>query len=104
MNSVFVESFKQLIREAMREELRETPISPRSEARLPKETPYLSVKEAAEAARLSPSTIRLYTRKGQLSFNRVGRRVLISRTELERFLQTNSTAMTASSGLKNKSK
>jgi excisionase family DNA binding protein len=104
MSSVFIDSFKQLIREAIREELRETAISPRGEVREAKETPYLSVKEAAEAARLSPSTIRLYIRKGQLAVNKVGRRVLINRTELERFLQANSTAATASSGLINKSK
>ena|SRR5688572_23939044 len=104
MNYALIDSFKQIIREAIREELRETAISSRGEIREAKETPYMNVKEAAEAARISSSTIRLCIRKGQLSVNRVGRRVVISRTELERFLQANPTGTTGSSGLKNKSK
>ncbi len=49
--------------------------------------PYLSVKEAAEMARLAPSAIRLYIRKWGLKAHKVGRRVIIERTDLERFLE-----------------
>jgi len=48
--------------------------------------PFLNVAEAAELARVAQSTIRLYIRKGKLKPQRVGRRIVISRGELERFL------------------
>jgi excisionase family DNA binding protein len=48
--------------------------------------PYLTVKEAADFARLAPSTMRLYIRKRRLKAQRVGRRVIIARGELEAFL------------------
>jgi excisionase family DNA binding protein len=51
------------------------------------EKPYLTVKQAAEASGLSASTIRLYIRKRQLGAQQVGRRVLIKRTDLEKFLE-----------------
>jgi excisionase family DNA binding protein len=51
--------------------------------------PYLSVKEAAKMATLAPSTIRLYIRKGKLKAHKVGRRVLIAKTDLEDFLTVN---------------
>lgn len=49
--------------------------------------PYLTVKEAAEMARLAPSAIRLFIRKRELKALKVGRRVIIKRTDLERFLE-----------------
>ncbi len=49
--------------------------------------PYLTVKEAAEMARLAPSAIRLFIRKRELMALKVGRRVIIKRTDLERFLE-----------------
>lgn len=55
--------------------------------------PYLTVSEAAEFARLATSTIRLYIRKGQLKAQKVGRRVIIERGELEAFLSRNSTGV-----------
>jgi len=48
--------------------------------------PYLTVKEAAELTRLAASTIRLYIRKGQLKVQKVGRRVILSRAEIEKFV------------------
>lgn len=51
--------------------------------------PNLSVKEAAEIARLAPSTIRLYIRKRQLRALKVGRRVIIEMNELKAFLRRN---------------
>jgi len=49
--------------------------------------PYLSVKEAADLSPLAPSTIRAYIRKGKLKAEKVGRRVIIKRTDLERFVE-----------------
>jgi len=56
-------------------------------------TPYLTVIEAAKMASLAPSTVRLYIRKGQLKALKVGRRVVVPRKELERFLSLNPTAV-----------
>jgi len=47
----------------------------------------LTVKEAADIARLGISTIRLNISQGKLKAQKVGRRVLIKRSELERFLE-----------------
>lgn len=56
-------------------------------------SPYLTVKEAADIASLAPSTIRLFIRKGELKGLKVGRRVVIERAELERFLRLNPTGV-----------
>ncbi len=53
---------------------------------LPK--PYLTIKEAADMARLAPSTIRLFIRKRVLKANKVGSRVIIKRIDLEGFLES----------------
>ena len=44
---------------------------------------YLTVKEAANMARLGTSTIRLYIRKGKLKAGKVGRRRIIKQEDLE---------------------
>ena len=49
---------------------------------------YLTVKEAADMARLGLSTIRLYISKRELKAHQVGRRVIIKRTDLENFLES----------------
>ena len=54
---------------------------------------YLTVEQAADVSSLAPSTIRLHIRKGGLKASKVGRRVIISRTELERFLRVNPTGL-----------
>jgi excisionase family DNA binding protein len=53
------------------------------------EKSFLTVKQAAENSGLGVSTIRLLIRKRQLGAQRVGRRVLIKRIDLERFLEGN---------------
>jgi len=55
------------------------------------DAPYLDVKEAAKLARLGVSTLRVYIRKGQLKPRRIGRKIIISRAELDRFLSTEPT-------------
>jgi excisionase family DNA binding protein len=57
----------------------------------PSQNNYMTVEEAADFARLAPSTIRLYIRKGKLKAQKVGRRVIIARVELEAFLSQNPT-------------
>ena len=47
---------------------------------------YLTVSEAATLTTLAPSTIRLYIRRGKLKAEVVGRRRIIRRAELERFI------------------
>ena len=49
----------------------------------------LTVSEAAAFSSLAPSTIRLYIRKRQLKAQKVGRRVIIVRSDLEAFLSRN---------------
>jgi excisionase family DNA binding protein len=53
------------------------------------EKSFLTVKQAAETSGLGVSTIRLFIRKRQLPAQKVGRRVLIKRTDLERVLEAN---------------
>ena len=50
---------------------------------------FLTVKQAAETSGLGSSTIRLLIRKRQLRAQKVGRRVLVKRSDLERFLEAN---------------
>jgi len=49
---------------------------------------FLTVKQAAETSGLGVSTIRLLIRKRQLPAQRVGRRVLIKKRDLEIFLES----------------
>jgi excisionase family DNA binding protein len=49
-------------------------------------TKLLSIKAAAELLSISPYTVRSYVRTGQLKPVRIGRRVLLAETELERLI------------------
>lgn len=49
---------------------------------------YLTIKEAADVSRLGSSTIRLYIRKRELKAYKVGRRVIIKRTDFVKFLES----------------
>jgi len=48
---------------------------------------FLTIKQAAETSGLGASTIRLAIRRRQLRAQKVGRRVLIKRSDLEMFLE-----------------
>ena len=50
---------------------------------------FLTVKQAAETSGLGASTIRLSIRKRQLRAQKVGRRLLVKRIDLEKFLEAN---------------
>src|SRR5262244_1621055 len=52
------------------------------------EKSFLTIKQAAEISGLGVSTIRLLIRKRQLPAQRVGRRVLIKKRDLEIFLES----------------
>ncbi|MAT26115.1 MAG: hypothetical protein CMN31_10615 [Sandaracinus sp.] len=51
------------------------------------ETQFLTLDEAAEVARTSPSTVRHWIRVGKLDAHRPGRRVLVERSVLVAFLR-----------------
>ena len=50
---------------------------------------FLTVRQAAETSGLGISTIRLLIRRRQLPAQKVGQRVLIKRSDLEKFLEAN---------------
>jgi len=50
---------------------------------------FLTVKQAAEISGLGASTIRLAIRRRQLRAQKVGRRVLVKRNDLESYLEEN---------------
>lgn len=70
------------VRQAVREELK---------ASLPDE--YLTVRQAAKVSSLAVPTIRLYIREGKLKSRRAGRRVIISRKDLEKFLEVQNASL-----------
>ena len=82
------------IRPIVREELRAALIlNSRDAARPMPDKSFLTVKQAAENSGLGASTIRLAIRRRQLRAQKVGRRVLIKRSDLESFLEANPIAV-----------
>jgi len=73
---------EQLIRAIVRDELAKRDPMPANDAT----AEYLSVREAAELARVSVYTIRRWVRRGELTKHEAGSRLLVRRDELERFL------------------
>lgn len=62
-------------------------ISPREyEGRIKDLKPLRNIQQAAELLNLSPWTIRAYIREGRLRPVRLGRRVLLTESELERLI------------------
>jgi excisionase family DNA binding protein len=58
---------------------RDLPLPPADKLRL-------SINEACALSGLGESTLRLHCKKGKLRHKRVGRRIIIRRVDLERFL------------------
>ena len=77
------------IRQAVREEIRAVMGQNGRGGKRVNETPkpYLAIKEAADISRLGPSPVRLLIRKRLLKALEVGRRVMIKRTDLEKYLE-----------------
>ena len=81
-------ALKDIVKEAIQEAIRQ--VTYRTDKQLGPVDPYLTIKEAAGRARLAPSTIRLYIRKGKLKAATVGRRVIIRQEDLKAFIDGNS--------------
>jgi excisionase family DNA binding protein len=77
---------KPIVKEAVREAMHINPLGSLQAAIADKS--FLTVKQAAETSGLGVSTIRLLIRRRQLGAQKVGRRVLIKRSELENFLES----------------
>jgi excisionase family DNA binding protein len=90
-NNSLAEALAAIIKPIVKEAIREAMGVREREAKqgTTTEKTFLTVKQAAEYAGLGSSTIRLLIRKRQLGAQKVGRRVLIKRTDLERFLEAN---------------
>jgi excisionase family DNA binding protein len=78
---------KPIIRDAVNEALASA--GGRTEQGATDDRAFLTVKQAAETSGLGASTIRLAIRKRQLRAQKVGRRVLVKRIDLESFLGAN---------------
>jgi excisionase family DNA binding protein len=76
---------KPIVTEAVREAMG---LNARGAMHAAAEKSFLTVKQAAEASGLGVSTIRLLIRRRQLKAQKVGRRVLIKRSDLENFLES----------------
>jgi excisionase family DNA binding protein len=83
----FAEIFMPIVKEAVREALQTN--SRDAEHGASADKAFLTIKQAAAYSGLGSSTIRLYIEKRQLQAQKVGRRVLIKRTDLEGFLEAN---------------
>jgi excisionase family DNA binding protein len=77
---------KPIVKEAVREAMN---LNSRSAAQTAADKVFLTIKQAAETSGLGASTIRLVIRKRQLRAQRVGRRVLLKKSDLESFLEAN---------------
>jgi excisionase family DNA binding protein len=77
---------KPIVKEAVREAMS---LNSSGVAQSTADKSFLTIKQAAETSALGASTIRLAIRRRQLRAQRVGRRVLIKRTDLEQFLEAN---------------
>ena len=76
---------KPIIKEAVREAMS---LNPRGTVQsVAADKSFLTIKQAAETSGLGASTIRLAIRKRQLRAQKVGRRVLVKRSDLELFLE-----------------
>jgi excisionase family DNA binding protein len=87
--AVVDESFRELVRDAVREVLREelAPLKHRNAGTLQgPEDGYLSVAKAARLADVAPGTIRAWIRAGRLTAQRAGRVLRVSRSELAQFM------------------
>ena len=86
-SDAFAAMLKEIVEEAVREAMSQNEHGNKELPTTATPRPYLTVKEAADMARLSPSAIRLHVSKRQLKALHVGSRVIIKRTDLERFLE-----------------
>ena len=89
-DATLADALAAILRPIVREAVREAMASnTKAVTQLASENSFLTIKQAAEVSGLGASTIRLYIRRRQLRAQQVGRRVLVKRIDLEKFLETN---------------
>ena len=77
---------KPIVKEAVREALADKSQAARQGAT---DRAFLTVKQTAELSGLGGSTIRLLIRQRELRAQKIGRRVIVKREDLEKFLESN---------------
>jgi excisionase family DNA binding protein len=90
-NNSIAEALAAILKPIVKEAIREAMGVSTPEARQGTSTDkaFLTVKQAAEHSGLGSSTIRLLIRKRRLRAQKVGRRVLIKTSDLEKLLEAN---------------
>lgn len=90
-NSSLAEALAAIIKPIVKEAVREAlSLHSRSGAEsTPADKSFLTIKQAAATSGLGASTIRLAIRRRNLRAQKVGRRVLLKKTDLEHFLEAN---------------
>jgi len=86
LGQMMIDAIKDAVKEAMREAMS---LGVTAAKQPESDKSFLTVKRAAEISGLGASTIRLGIRRRQLRAQKVGRRVLIKRIDLESFLEAN---------------
>ena len=92
-NNFFSAYLAALIKPIVKEAVREALSSPVPANTVVTNKSFLTVKQCAEVSGLGISTIRLYLRRRKIPAQKVGRRILIKRTDLDRFLESNPTTL-----------
>jgi len=87
LSEVLTDIIKPIVEEAVRQALNTNSREVRPGAFADKA--FVNIKQAAYISGLGSSTIRLYIRNRQIPALKVGSRVLIKRTDLEAFLESN---------------
>ena len=77
---------KPIVKDAVLEAI--TPSGVGYNQRVPPTTSFLTIKQAAETSGLGASTIRLLIRRRELRAQKVGRRILVKRNDLESLLES----------------
>jgi excisionase family DNA binding protein len=88
-NNTLAEALAAILKPIVKEAVREAMNTSTSgvERMVTVDKSFLTIKQAAETSGLGASTIRLAIRRRQLRAQRVGRRVLVKRGDLETFLE-----------------
>jgi len=86
LGEAFRSELEEIVKKAIREAMGQNGLGGEKPTEIPK--CYFTIEEAATFSLLGPSTIRLYICKRELKAHKVGRRVIIKRTDLEGFLES----------------
>ncbi len=86
LGEAFRSELEEIIKKAVRDAVGQNGYGGEKPTEIPK--CYFTIEEAATFSLLGPSTIRLYISKRELRAHKVGRRIIIKRTDLEGFLES----------------